>query len=60
MYTGTLIDDLMAAVERAEEHVQLAARVSLSPLSPQKDPACVLMPALYNVTQIDQNLLGAA
>ena len=43
MYTGTLIDDLMAAVERAEEHVQLAARVSLSP---EKDPACVLMPSI--------------
>jgi hypothetical protein len=57
MYTGTLIDDLMAAVERAEEHIRLAPMV---PLFPEKDPACVLMPALYSVTQIDQNLLGAA
>ena len=51
MYTGTLIDDLMAAVERAEERVQLAS---------QEDQMYVLVPALYEMGQTEQNLLGAA
>ena len=50
MYTGTLIDDLMAAVERAEERTQSSA---------QEDQK-YLVPALYEMAQSEQNLLGAA
>jgi hypothetical protein len=51
MYTGTLIDDLMAAVERAEARLQLASR---------EDQAYVPAPALYQMGQTEHNLLGAA
>jgi hypothetical protein len=56
MYTGTLIDDLMAAVERAEEHVRLAAK---------EDQTFVLAPALFEMGQAEmgqteQRMLGAA
>jgi hypothetical protein len=54
MYTGTLIDDLMAAVDRAEEHVELGSQIS------RDEQAYVLAPALYEVGQSEQNLLGAA
>ena len=51
MYTGTLIDDLMKAVERAELHTQSAS---------QDDQKFLLVPALYEMGQSEQNLLGAA
>jgi hypothetical protein len=51
MYTGTLIDDLMAAVERAEERTQLAA---------QDDRKYLLVPTLYEMGKTEQNLQGAA
>jgi hypothetical protein len=51
MYTGTLIDDLMAAVDRAEEHAQMAKQDALDSM---------LVSAIYEMVQSDQNLLGAA
>ncbi len=51
MYTGTLIDDLMAAVERAEEHVQLASQEKMDNL---------LVAAICEMVKSDQNMLGAA
>ena len=51
MYTGTLIDDLMAAVERAEKRAELVSR---------DDQTHALAPALYEMGQTEQNLFGAA
>ena len=51
MYTGTLIDDLMAAVERAEEHAQRASQEKMDNL---------LAVAICEMVKGDQNLLGAA
>ncbi len=51
MYTGTLIDDLMAAVDRAEEHVELAKQERLDSL---------LATTIYEMVLGDRNLVGAA
>jgi hypothetical protein len=51
MYTGTLIDDLMAAVDRAEEHVQLARQERMDDL---------LATAIYEMVKSEQNMQGAA
>ena len=53
MYTGTLIDDLIAAVERAEEHTQAAAQKN-------EELEYLLVPALYQVAQHETAMLGAA
>ncbi len=54
MFTGTLIDDLMAAVDRAEE------RVSKERNSRDERVALLYSPASYEMNQADSNLLGAA
>jgi hypothetical protein len=54
MYTGTLIDDLMAAVERVEEHAQGAADAGDEKL------AYCHVPLPYELGPRDSNLLGVA
>lgn len=51
MYTGTLIDDLMAAVERAERHAELEAH------TPQPEPWIAV--GRFEVGA-EPNLLGVA
>jgi hypothetical protein len=54
MYTGTLIDDLMATVERAEENIQLrgdSVAESLAGPNPM---------AAYELRPMEQNLVGVA
>lgn len=51
MYTGTLIDDLMAAVERAERHAELEAH------TPQPEPWIAV--GRFEVGT-EPNLLGVA
>ena len=52
MYTGTLIDDLMAAVERAEAQAQTPAQ--------EEGLQYRLIPTLYEATRQESALLGAA
>ncbi len=53
MYTGTLIDELMAAVERAEEH-------ALADQMPRDERvAFCYVPAAYEMSA-EPNFLGAA
>jgi hypothetical protein len=54
MITGTLIDDLMAAVERAEHNARLASAVDDD--MPQRVPAVVA----HEVRFIETNLQGVA
>lgn len=51
MYTGTLIDDLMAAVERVETHAQHARQEQFDNL---------LDVAIYEMVKADQSMAGAA
>jgi hypothetical protein len=53
MYTGTLIDELMAAVERAEAQTQGQA-------SGTKQQDSYVVPALFELGPAEQALLGAA
>jgi hypothetical protein len=52
MYTGTLIDDLMAAVELAQQTAQGSAQ--------KEELNFHFAPALYEVSQHDAELRGAA
>jgi hypothetical protein len=54
MYTGTLIDDLMAAVERVEERTQQATNAGDEKLAYHH----VALP--YEMAPRDSNLLGVA
>lgn len=54
MITGTLIDDLMAAVERAEQNARLARAADND--IPQRVPAVVAHEARF----IETNLQGVA
>jgi hypothetical protein len=52
MYTGTLIEDLIAAVERAEQH----ARTGREEAEPERWYAG----AQYEAVKVEQTLLGVA
>jgi hypothetical protein len=56
MYTGTLIDDLMATVDRAGENVRLEASFQ------QQEKAFAFKSEVtaFQLRPIDQNLLGVA
>jgi hypothetical protein len=54
MYTGTLIDDLMATVQQAEEQVQAEAALQDDELLYRSAPAP------YELGSRDQDLLGVA
>lgn len=52
MYTGTLIDELMAAVDRAESNEQMQAV--------REETGFSYISSSYEIGQNEQNLLGAA
>jgi len=54
MYTGTLIEDLIATVERAEEHTDAPENAQDEKL------AYCYSPAIYALGQQEPNLLGVA
>jgi hypothetical protein len=52
MYTGTLIEELMATVERAEQHAHEQAELA--------QLECWYAVAPYELSQVEPNLLGVA